>query len=371
MDHNLNAPGHGAMRMLMAGHWRWPMYEEACANAFSSLGVEVVPFNWSVFFAGRLGRFQHALPAPGPALLRLNRALVRRTQEVQPDVLFVWRGTHILSSTLRRVKVHTRAQLVSYNNDDPFGPSAHGCVPWHHHHLWRLYIRSLKYYDHNFVYRQVNVAEALQAGARSATVLGPYFVPALHRPTPLDDRDLVRYGCDVCFVGHYEADGRDRYLRALVQAGLHVRLYGGKYWTPAVLGNLAPYFGEIRLVYGEEYAKALCGAKMCLSLLSRLNRDTYTRRCFEIPACGCLLLSERTDDLRRMFRENEEAVFFSSPQELVEKASWLRRHPEEASKIAQAGQYRVHAGGHSVVERMRQLLSVLDEGVRRQPGLVM
>jgi spore maturation protein CgeB len=363
VDGNLIVAGHVVMRMLIAGQWRWPMYEEACANAFSSLGIDVVPFNWSTFFAGKLGRAQHAIPAPGPALLRLNWALVKRAQEVRPDVLFIWRGTHILSSTLRRVKVHTRAQLVSYNNDDPFGPSAHGCVPWHHHHLWRLYIRSLKHYDHNFVYRQVNVAEALQAGARKATVLKPYFVPMLHRPIPLDTEDRARYACDVCFVGHYEPDGRERYLRALVEVGLHVRLYGGRYWTPAVLGDLSSYFGEVRLAYGDAYRKALCGAKMCLSLLSRLNRDTYTRRCLEIPACGCLLLSERTDDLRHMFREDEEAVFFSSHQELVEKALWLKERPQEAVRIAQAGMRRVYADGHSVTERMRELLSMI-----RTPG---
>ncbi|WGU68927.1 glycosyltransferase [Capnocytophaga canimorsus] len=44
--------------------------------------------------------------------------------------------------------------------------------------------------------------------------------------------------------------------------------------------------------------------------LSKLNNDQYTRRCFEIPACGTMMLSERTPTLQEFYTENEEIVFF-------------------------------------------------------------
>jgi spore maturation protein CgeB len=110
---------------------------------------------------------------------------------------------------------------------------------------------------------------------------------------------------------------------------------------------------------GAEYRKALCGAKMCLCFLSKLNRDSYTTRSFEIPACGRLLLSERTADLQRFFREDVEAVFFSTPEELAQKALWLRDHPEKIEAIAQAGMQRVYSDGHSIEDRMKQLLSII------------
>ena len=100
---------------------------------------------------------------------------------------------------------------------------------------------------------------------------------------------------------------------------------------------------------------------MCLCFLSKLNRDTYTRRCFEIPACGKLLLSERTEDLMKMFTEDEEAVFFSTPEELVEKALWLSQHPEDVERIARAGMQRVHLDGHSVKDRMKEFVTVLEK----------
>jgi spore maturation protein CgeB len=54
-----------------------------------------------------------------------------------------------------------------------------------------------------------------------------------------------------------------------------------------------------------------------------------THRCFEIPACGRLLLSGRTKDLQRTFKEDEEAVCFFSRTKLVEKGMWLRHQPDQ------------------------------------------
>ena len=80
--------------------------------------------------------------------------------------------------------------------------------------------------------------------------------------------------------------------------------------------DLADYFGSIQAVRGVEYAKALSGAKMCLAFLSKLNRDTYTRRCFEIPACGRVLLCERTADMQGLLREGDEAVWILPDREI-------------------------------------------------------
>jgi len=349
------------MRIVLAGDWQWDIYEKFCSKALTHLGHEVIPFQWREFFCGRIGKLQNFIPFPGPSLAKLNFEFTKLANDTKPDVILVWRGTHVLPVTLRKIKQNMQATIVTYNNDDPFGPAAHDNVPWHHHFKWFWHLRILKQSDLALVYRPVNAVEAKAAGAKKVAVLRPYFIPELHKPIKLTEQDRFRYGCDVVFVGHYEPDGRDEYLRQLVDAGLHVRLFGGGYWTQSVLGDLADYFGEISPVYGDDYAKALCGAKMCLCFLSKLNRDTYTRRCFEIPACGRLLLSERTEELQRLFKEDEEAVFFSSMEELTEKALWLRDHPQDIERMAQAGMRRVHADGHSVYDRMKEFLDLVDE----------
>jgi spore maturation protein CgeB len=349
------------MKILLAGNWQWDQYEEACAHALEKLGHEVRAFSFSRFFAGRFGHYQNVLAAlPGPAAFGLNRALIESAEQFQPAMSLIWRGTHVWPGTLRKIR-GLGGHVASYNNDDPFGPPIRG-APWHHRYLWRWYLKGLREFDTNFVYRPINVSEAIAAGARNVEVLMPYFVPAVHHPVELDEADGERFGCDVVFVGHYEPDGREGYLAALVKAGLHVRLFGGGYWTRDVLGDLTGYFGEIKAVRRIEYTKALCGAKMCVAFLSKLNRDTYTRRCFEIPACGRILLCERTADLQRLFREDREAVFFSDPDELVRKALWLRGSPCEAAEIAKAGMSRVIADRHDVQGRMEEMLTKITCG---------
>jgi hypothetical protein len=340
------------------------MYEQACAKALSRLGVSVSPFTWNGYFKGLAGRLQDKFPVPGPASLRLNRDLLRVAKQSSPEIFLIWRGTHILPATLRKLKKEVGAVLVSCINDDPWGPRAHDRAPWHHYFYWNLYLKCVAEYDIHFVYRPINVSEVLNQGAKEAYVLMPYYVPELHHNVRITETEKERYGCDVVFAGHYEPDGREKYLQALVGAGLHVRLFGGKYWTRKVLGPLAEYFGAIHPAEGAEYSKVLCAAKMCLCFLSKLNRDTYTRRCFEIPACGRLLLSERTKDLEHMFIEDKEAVFFSNPEELVKKALWLRGHPKDIDRIAQAGMLRVYAGDHSVDDRMKQMISILGKYTR-------
>ena len=351
------------MRILIAGLFQYDWYEKICADTIEDLGHEVIRFSWRKYFTSTLGKVEAALGWSGPITREVNHKLIQTVTEHKIDVLLVWRGTCITKKALQLIKQRNpQCTLVSYNNDDPFSPkySAKN-APLNQRRLWKTFIKAIPAYDRNFVYRPVNIPEVLQAGGRQADVLLPYFIPESNQPIELSDAEFEQFKCDVVFIGHYEADGRERYLQQLVAGGLDVKLYGGKYWNHQVLGDLVDYFGEIREVYGDEYRQALAGAKMCLCFLSKLNRDTYTRRCFEIPACGKLLLSERTEDLMSMFKEDEEAVFFSSPEELVEKAVWLSQHPAEIERIARAGRQRVHRDGHSVQDRMKEFVAGLEK----------
>lgn len=351
------------MKIVIAGDWRWPQYETAFARGLTELGHEVVPFIVSRFFSGLLAETQRAIPVPGPALIKMNAAGLRLVMTERPHVFLAWRCTHLLPSMFRSMN---RAGIltVTYNNDDPFGPAAHGAVPWHHHLLWRWYLRSVRVSQRNFFYRAVNAREAREAGADHADILLPYFLPEDDRPMVLDPADRARFECDVVFVGHYEADGRVDALRALVNAGFSVKLFGGN-WTPGVLGDLYVRLAPITPVEGDDYRKALCGARVCLAFLSKMNRDTYTRRCFEIPACGQVMLCERTADLARMFIEDEEACFFSSTEELVHKTKWLIEHATEARQIGQSGRRRIWADGHDVRSRASQFMRAIDHPADR------
>ena len=92
-----------------------------------------------------------------------------------------------------------------------------------------------------------------------------------------------------------------------------------------------------------------------------MNHDTYTRRCFEIPAAKTLMLCEYTEDMDRMFPEDECAVYFRSKEELVEKCKALLANPEKIVKIAENGYNRLKEIGGSEVDRCQQIIEVYNK----------
>ena len=344
------------MKILIVGAWAWPQYEAAFARGLRQSGIEVEGLSTENFFTGFLGHVQKTLTFPGLAMWRLNKAVVSVCKKQQPDFVLFWRPTHVWPSTIKQLTI-MGVDTASYNNDDPFSTKTHGNAPWHHYFLWFWYLRCIPFFGKNFFYRKINCEEAMSHGAKHAEVLLPYFMPWQDRPMKLTAAESQRFQTDVVFVGHYEPDGRELSLRGLAEAGIRVKLWGGAYWTSAVLGDLYASLAPIITAEGDNYAKALSGAKVCLCFLSKLNRDTYTRRCFEIPACGGLMLAERTEDLLSFFKEDEEACFFSSKEELVQKVQWLLLNPQKRELIAAAGLRRVWADGHDVNSRAQQFIT--------------
>ena len=172
----------------------------------------------------------------------------------------------------------------------------------------------------------------------------------------LTTEESRRYDSDVVFAGHYEPDGRLELLCDLVRAGVRVRLFGPDWNKPIQSHPELRCLMPVKSLRGDDYTKALCAAKIALCFLSKLNRDTYTRRCFEIPACGVLLLSEHSEDIESLFTEGTEADFFRDRTELLAKVRFYLSHPDVRRQVAQAGRVRVEADNHDVVSRMRQVV---------------
>lgn len=336
-------------RILIAGAWRWPMYEAAFARGLGECGVTVsrVILSGREGWRGSLARFTRWSRTD-------HRLLLEMAEVEQPDWVLLWRPIDIDVATVAALQARG-IRVATYHNDDPLNPRASSS----HAQLWSRYRSLLPQADHHFVYRPVNLAEARSAGARHVDLLPPYFLPWRDRPVVLDDADRERFAADVVFVGHYESDGRVSLIRALVAAGLKVRVWSGAEWDRRALGDAAAAIGPIRPALDDDYARAICGGAVALGLLSAANRDVYTRRCLEIPACGGVLLAPRTEALQTWFRDGDEACLFSSQDEAVELAVALSRDAARRARIAEAGRRRVWADGHDVTSRARDWLQTL------------
>jgi spore maturation protein CgeB len=339
------------MHFLLSEFWHSHIYAQPFFDRLSELGHRVSRFEERRFFDshgffGELSARAQNRFRLGPGVSRLNSHLLRAVVEERPDVLFLFRGTHVWAETLEDIRKRG-VYIIGWNNDDPFSEQ-------YPRYFWRHFRQSIPLYDHLFAYRSHNVDDFRAAGCKRVDLLRSFYLRELNHP--VDPRDSRPYQCDVSFTGHWEADGRERYLEALLsEERLELRLWGTLWERSAIWPALRRRFATVRPVLKREYNLALNGSKICLVFLSHLNRDTYARRSFEIPAAGSMMLSEYTDDLASLYVEGKEIEFFRSPRELLEKARFYAREDEARRRIAAAGRARLLRDGHEALDRSRQV----------------
>jgi spore maturation protein CgeB len=331
------------VRVLVCGDFAFEFYEPDFCWALREAGAQVIELPVSRYFAP-LRAAQEKLSL-GPGLALAGAALVAACAREKPDAVLLWRTPWARPLTLWLARAAGARQIALYNNDDPFGPDRD-------RRIWRAYRRLIPHADLCLAYREVNLADYRAAGARRVALLRSGFHPLRHRPLALAPT------ADVVFVGHCEDDGRLDAVDALAQSGLQVRIFGTG-WERFLRGRPGARYLPIQAALGESYVRVIASAKIALAFLSRRNRDEYTRRCFEIPAIGTLMLAPRTPTLLQLFREDAEAAFFSSPAELVAQAQRYCKDEPLRARVAAAGRARVLEGGHDLVSRARELLREL------------
>jgi hypothetical protein len=272
-------------------------------------------------------------------------SLVRRER---PHICIIAKGVQLGPGDLRALKA-TGAWVANINHDDFF--SAHR-TNWS-----RAQRRALGDYDHLFTTREVNVAEVRPYNPRVEFFEFAWY-PRIHRPVAIPWKERERWHADVVFVGNWEAE-RSRQLEQLVARVPSARYaIWGSGWQRAAQ-SLQP-FVRGRQVILDEMAKAIGGAKMALGFLRRANRDDYTQRTFEIPACNGLLLAERTLRHQRYYREGEEAELFDPdvPEELAERVRRLLTDDQRRERLRAAGRAALLRQHHTYHDRMERLLEV-------------
>ncbi len=278
----------------------------------------------------------------------VNAALVAEARRTAPDIVLVGKGAYFSPATLRRVREVTGAVMVNWASDDPFNRANStadlvGSIP-----LFDLYVCT----------KRAVMDDVVRAGCARAIYVRFGYKPNLHFPEPpATTQEHRRFDCDVIFIGGGDAD-RVPYFETLVRElpELNLNLYGG-YWDR--YRALRRYWRGN--VIGRDFRLAVGGAKICVNLVRRANRDDTVMRTFELPACGGFMLAERTAAHQELFAEDLEAVFFGTPDELVAKVrQWLIRD-DDRHTIAVAGYRKISGGRNTYADRMNEILAAVAE----------
>jgi spore maturation protein CgeB len=246
---------------------------------------------------------------------------------IDGGVLFDRFSVRFLKSVCRRV--------VLFNHDDPSGPRDR--------RRFGTLRDAIREYDLCTVVRPFNVPEFRSLGAKDVLYTYRSYDEVAHAPVPGSEAPDPRFRSEVAFVGtNIPGEGRDRFLLQLADAGLDLAIWGSGWERSPLWPRLRPYVRG-GAIAGRDYVDALRGARLCLGLLSRGNRDEHTTRTMEIPYAGGLLCAQRTAEHRALFEEGEEAVFWTDAQECISACRRLLVDEPARLRILGAGMKRVRS----------------------------
>ena len=324
-----------------------------------------------VFCASDDALLQHYSVFPHRLIRRVLRAPLERDRRLhaatlvalaaakRPSIVIVLKGLYIGAPEVRALQA-LGAWVVNINHDDFFSQNPNN---------WSWTQRdAVAHYDFVFVTREVNVEEIRSINPRVELMPFAYY-PRIHRPVaiPAAERDV--WQSDVVFVGTWELE-RCRMLEHLVRhVPARYAIWGNLWGRAGAKSPLRPHIRG-RGVVVDDMCKAIGGSEIALAFLRKKNRDDYTQRTFEIPACGGLLLAERTPRHQAYYQEGIEAEFFdaAAPDELVRKVRELLANSERRDSLRQRGREALQAQHHTYRDRLDRLLTVYSQSSRAVDG---
>jgi spore maturation protein CgeB len=275
----------------------------------------------------------------GRGVRAYNRFLQAQADKGGFDLVFVDKGVWVWPETLQKLKRAARAHLAIH-----FTPDAQFLEQRSRH-----FLHGLRQYD-------LAIDAYRSAGAREIKLLlqgyGESITPVPQPEIP----DALR--SKVCFIGHCQP----HYATTLqhLASRLPLKIWGPNWMAYAARNDWARDIVQGDSCYGEDYARALSGAKIAIGLLSKRIPETTTTRSFEIPACGTMLLAERTAEHQALFEEGLEAEFFDGAEECAEKAVHYLENETARERIAAAGHARCQNSGYSTTDQFSTVVDWID-----------
>ena len=140
------------------------------------------------------------------------------------------------------------------------------------------------------------------------------------------------YKCDVLHLGSAQ-ESRIKSIKLLIKNfDIHVH---GENWENYGVENRG-------IIIGNELLSALSSAKIVV-VLSQAPSGYHVIKpqIFDYLSTGCLVVTDDFPELHRYFDVGKELIAFEDSEDMIMKIRYYLDHPDEASKIQQAGREKV------------------------------
>lgn len=250
----------------------------------------------------------------------------------KPELIWIEGGELFGKSALALCK-KIGVPVILFNHDDPTG--------LRDGNRFLTLRKALPLYDLVTAVRDVGKDELLKYCSGKVLKIWMTHDEVFHNPDFIKQPLSSEYISDVCFIGTWmRNEDRDIFLLKLIERGINIAIWGNR-WQKSVYWNKLKPFWRGGNLSGKNYVMAINGAKICIGLLSKGNRDMHTTRSMEIPFAGGLLCAERTAEHLKLYSENEEAIFWADADECADKCIDLLANPYKSERIRLGGMRRV------------------------------
>ncbi len=285
-----------------------------------------------------------------PIIRSIVKEVIASTHQ-PPDLIWIDSGELFGPTVLQFIRKKLDRKVLLFNLDDPTGYRDGG--------RFSSLRRAMPFYDLGVTVRKETEDEMRGLGVKHVLNLFRTYDEVAHLPfdTMADIPSIFR--SDISFIGtwmRYEA--RDKFILELVERGLSVSVWGGRWQKSPMWDQLVGHYRGGALA-GRDYVAAIQGAKICIGMLSKGNRDLHTHRSAEVPFAGGLLCAERTSEHLQMYEEGKEAVFWSSAAECAQICQSLLADDERRERIRLAGMRKVRQLKLGNEDLCRQILNAV------------
>ena len=252
--------------------------------------------------------------------------------DFKPNLIVIDSGEVFGVKAIKTLKL-LNCPIILLNMDDPTGPRDKN----------RFYSlkKAIPFYDYCFVVRECSVSEFKKLGCDNTFIFHRGYDESMHKKKDYSQKIPDFYKSDISFIGTWmRNENRDHFIYSLIKNGLNVSIWGDR-WHKSDIWNKIKIYHKGGAIYGQEYVSAIQGSKISLGFLSHGNRDKVTLRSYEVPFAGGLLCAERTNIHMNLFKEGQEAVFWSNAEECTAICKKLLADNELINQIKIAGYNKI------------------------------
>jgi glycosyltransferase involved in cell wall biosynthesis len=333
-------------------------------QALRRIGHNVELFDPFAAFSEEFSSWRGALNFKSGFILIQNKlqrwlAEVTRNLKQAPDLVWIDMG-ELFGPKCMAVLKKLGCPIVTYNVDDPTGKRDG--------YRFRQFIKSIPFNDLIVVVREESARECEQLGARKVVRVYRSYDEEIHKPFASLTEIPEKFRSDVVFIGTWmRHEKRDEFLLKLMEEGVPISIWGDR-WQKSPLFPKLKHAWRGNGSYGRDYVAAIQASKICIGMLSKGNRDLHTTRSLEIPFAGGLFCGERTSEHQWLYKENEEAVFWSDASECAKVCKKLLQDDPLRERIRLAGMKKVRSLQLGNEDIARQIVDIVIGAPSVQPG---